>query len=73
MRTIVFDLDGTLADTSGDLIAAATVCFADIGITGLSQNRDQATALRGGRAMLRLGLRLHRLGELIRKPPENQS
>jgi len=56
MHTIVFDLDGTLADTSGDLIAAANVCFADMGIAGLSQAADQATALRGGRAMLRLGL-----------------
>jgi len=29
-RVIVFDLDGTLADTSGDLLAAANHCFADI-------------------------------------------
>lgn len=56
MRTIVFDLDGTLADTSGDLIAAANHCFDDIGIDGLDPVRDAATALRGGRAMLRLGL-----------------
>ena len=56
MRTIVFDLDGTLADTSGDLIAAANHCFAEIGVSGLDPVRDAATALRGGRAMLRLGL-----------------
>ena len=30
MKTVVFDLDGTLADTSGDLIAAANACFRDI-------------------------------------------
>jgi phosphoglycolate phosphatase len=24
---VVFDLDGTLADTSGDLLAAANACF----------------------------------------------
>ena len=56
MRSVIFDLDGTLADTSGDLIAAANACFRDLGLGDLlSPDRDQATALRGGRAMLTLG------------------
>lgn len=55
--TIVFDLDGTLADTSGDLIAAANACFRAMGAGDmLDPRQDAATALRGGRAMLRLGL-----------------
>ncbi len=57
MRSIVFDLDGTLADTSGDLVAAANVCFRQMGAGDmLDAGVDAGTALCGGRAMLTLGL-----------------
>lgn len=55
MRTVVFDLDGTLADTSADLLAAANACFRGLGHGDLLGPDDALTAFHGGRAMLRLG------------------
>ena len=54
-KTAIFDLDGTLADTSGDLLAAANACFRGLGHGDVLGAGDEFAAFAGGRAMLRLG------------------
>jgi len=64
MKSAIFDLDGTLADTSADLIAAANAVFTELGYgTQLDPVDDQLTAFGGGRAMLTLGF--ERLGQTV--------
>lgn len=63
---VVFDLDGTLVDTSADLLAAANACFSAMGQGSPLTSADSLTAFHGGRAMLRLGF--SRIGELVDEP-----
>ena len=58
MRGAIFDLDGTLADTAGDLLAAANEAMAPHGLPMLDPVADRAFAGRGGRAMIGRALAL---------------
>lgn len=56
MKTVVFDLDGTLADTAADLVGAlndvgAAECWPPLDPVG-----DRVVAGQGGRALLRRGM-----------------
>ncbi|MGF1659624.1 MAG: HAD-IA family hydrolase [Rubrimonas sp.] len=58
MRTVVFDLDGTLADTAPDLIGAANAVGAARGWPPLDALAERRVAGQGGRALLRRAIAL---------------
>jgi phosphoglycolate phosphatase len=58
MRGAIFDLDGTLADTAGDLLAAANEAMTPHGLPTLDPVADRAYAGRGGRPMIRRALEI---------------
>lgn len=58
MRGAIFDLDGTLADTAGDLLAAANEAMAPHGLPMLDPVADRAFAGRGARSMIGRALAL---------------
>ncbi|MEM9060300.1 MAG: HAD-IA family hydrolase [Pseudomonadota bacterium] len=57
-RGAIFDLDGTLADTSADLLNAANAALEPRGLPLLSLEDDRAYAGRGGRSMIRRSMTL---------------
>lgn len=57
-RGALFDLDGTLADTSADLLNAANQALGPRGLPLLDLSRDRPYAGRGGRSMIRRSIGL---------------
>ncbi|MHB8453137.1 MAG: HAD family hydrolase [Acidiferrobacterales bacterium] len=55
IRTVLFDLDGTLADTAPDLGLALNALLHEQGLAPLPYERIRPEASHGARALLRLG------------------
>ncbi|MGH6847352.1 MAG: HAD hydrolase-like protein [Methylocella sp.] len=56
---LVFDLDGTLADTAVDLVAALNVILAREGLSGIAVSKARAMVGGGARALIRRGFSVH--------------
>ena len=55
VRTLVFDLDGTLAETAGDLIGSLNVVLASEGIEAVPVAAARSLLGAGGRALIQRG------------------
>jgi len=55
-EAVLFDLDGTLADTAPDLVGTLLELRAELGLPGLDGRPLRAVASRGAPALLELGL-----------------
>ncbi|MEO1330875.1 MAG: HAD-IA family hydrolase [Pseudomonadota bacterium] len=55
MRTVIFDLDGTLADTAPDLVGAMNMLLAENGAPEAPFAEARAIAGRGGKALISFG------------------
>lgn len=58
LRTVLFDLDGTLADTAPDLALALNRLLTETGNETLPYERIRAEASYGGKALVKLGFGL---------------
>ncbi|HET6378280.1 MAG TPA: HAD-IA family hydrolase [Methylocella sp.] len=58
---LVFDLDGTLADTAEDLIGTLNVIFAREGLPGVSLAQARPLVGGGARALIRRALAFHKI------------
>lgn len=58
-RAVLFDLDGTLADTAGDLAGALNTLRVQRGLEPLPVNRLRAHASAGARGLIGAGLDIH--------------
>jgi phosphoglycolate phosphatase len=56
---LVFDLDGTLADTAGDLVATLNVILDREGLSGLALSDARPMVGGGARALIQRGLSAH--------------
>jgi phosphoglycolate phosphatase len=65
IRAVIFDLDGTLVDTAGEIAAAANRMLEELGLTSLPQSAIEALIGRGVRSLVERALAQVEGGALI--------